>query len=210
METFLSSIPSMGATSEFYISHPLPIRHTILNRTVEQDQEIINYFLKYKDGSPQRISNLSGWKTDTKIHLTDFEVIKNLLLDVFNLSLSFHGMRNTNKMFITPESKIDVDAEVWFAEYQPGDCAEEHDHAGQSRTSFCYYLDAETNSSPLTFVQKEWTNNGPMTVSKTNLPVAQGLLAMWPSVLKHEVAKTDKRRYIIAGNINDLSYKEDY
>ena len=102
------------------------------------------------------------------------------------------------------------DAEVWFAEYQPGDCAEEHDHAGQSRTSFCYYLDAETNSSPLTFVQKEWTNNGPMTVSKTNLPVAQGLLAMWPSVLKHEVAKTDKRRYIIAGNINDLSYKEDY
>ena len=103
------------------------------------------------------------------------------------------------------EESYDIDAEVWFAEYLKGDSADEHNHTWSSRSSFVYYLDVEDNGSPLTFVQKHWRNNGEInTVREIDLDVKRGTLVMFPSFVDHKVRETRSKRYVIAGNINDI------
>jgi len=210
METFKDkNIIRHPAVSTIYMDYPAPIKHTVLPRTKEQDKKIIDYFLDLKkQGTQDRLSNVTGWKSSWKSHIEHPEVLRDLIHQIAQFHVSYFAKpRNDGEVpdFIKEAENYDIDAEVWFAEYLKGDSADEHNHTWISRSSFVYYLDVEDNGSPLTFVQKHWRNNGEInTVREIDLDVKRGTLVMFPSFVDHKVRETRSKRYVIAGNINDI------
>lgn len=210
METFKDkNIIRHPAVSTIYIDYPAPIKHTVLPRTKEQDKKIIDYFLDLKkQGTQDRLSNVTGWKSSWKSHIEHSEVLDELIYQIAQFYVSYFAKpRNDSDVpdFVKEAENYDIDAEVWFAEYLKGDSADEHNHTWNSRSSFVYYLDVEDNGSPLTFVQKHWRNSGEInTVREIDLDVKRGTLVMFPSFVDHKVRETRSKRYVIAGNINDI------
>jgi hypothetical protein len=72
-----------------------------------------------------------------------------------------------------------------------------------------YYLDVGENSSPLTFVQLEDQKNELQKVDEIHLPVYNDMIVMFPSIVHHKVYASKTKRYILAGNINDISYEDE-
>jgi hypothetical protein len=214
MQTFKDkNILRHPAVSTVYLDYPAPIKHTTLLRSKEDDKKIIDFFLNLKDqGTPDRLSNVTGWKSDWKSHILYHEVLDDLFREIVEFHNNyFVGPRNSEEVpdFVKQSGNYNIDAEVWFAEYLPGDSADEHNHTWSSRSSFVYYLDVEEGGSPLTFVQKNWRNHGAIdTVREIDLQVHQGTLVLFPSFLDHKVKATNSKRYLIAGNINDITYIE--
>lgn len=212
MQTFKDkNILRHPAVSTIYLDYPAPIKHTNLGRSRDEDQKIIDFFLNLKEqGTPDRISNVTGWKSDWKSHILYQEVLDDLFREIIQFHITyFVEPRNSGDVpeFVRAEQNYNIDAEVWFAEYLPGDSADEHNHTWSSRSSFVYYLDVEEGGSPLTFVQKHWRNHGAIdTVREIDLDVYNGTLVLFPSFLDHKVKPTTSKRYLIAGNINDITY----
>ena len=69
-----------------------------------------------------------------------------------------------------------------------------------SEFAACYYVDAEPGCAPVIFenVVKDGVhdNNQPLTLQPQN-----GMLAIWPAILHHEVPPTKGRRMCISMNI---------
>jgi hypothetical protein len=214
MQTFKdNNIIKHPAVSTLYVDYPAPVKHTNLCRSKEDDQKIIDFFLDLKtQGAPDRLSNVTGWKSDWKSHILYQDALDNLFREIVQFYINyFVEPRNSQDVpdFIKESENYNIDAEVWFAEYLPGDSADEHNHTWSSKASFVYYLDIEEGGSPLTFVQKHWRNHGSIdTVKEIDLHVHQGTLVLFPSFLDHKVKETTSKRYLIAGNINDITYIE--
>ena len=212
MQTFRDkNIIKQSAVSTVYIDYPAPIKHTVLSRTKNEDKEIIDFFLDLKNkGTEDRLSNITGWKSDWKSHILYPDVLGELLHEVAQFHVNyFCPPRNSHEVpdFVKSAENYDIDAEVWFAEYLPNDSADEHNHTWSSKSSFVYYLDVEEEGSPLTFVQKHWRNHGAIdTVKEIDLNVGRGTLVLFPSFLDHKVKPTRSKRYVVAGNINDIVY----
>lgn len=211
MQTFKDKrLNNQSAVSTIYIDHPCPIKHVKLDRTTSQDQKIINFFLDLKKSGVQSLSsNVSGWHSDWKSH----KLYPDVLSELCNSIIEYHNAYVCNPRPLTENPNFqsptyNMDAQVWFAEYLPGDRADAHHHSWTPKTSFVYYLDVEEGGAPLTFKQKKWFDYGDMDyVRSVDLNVHQGMLVMFPSFLHHEVKPTKKKRYVIAGNINDISVK---
>lgn len=193
-----------NAISTAFIDHPVPIHHAKLLRAAADDQEIIDFFLKLKhNGTSDRTSNLTGWTSEWDSHLRYPLILDSLVREIAEFHSKFvmnprHGS-GTNDQLV-------LDAEIWFAEYNKGDYADEHNHTWSTRTSFVYFLGIEQDSSPLTFVQKYWRPEGTIsTVKEMDLYVSSGTLVLFPGFINHKVRPTDGKRFVIAGNINDIS-----
>lgn len=204
-----------NALSTLYIDHPIAVKHGHLGRTVKQDQKIIDYFDKLKLENPEirSDSNLTGWKTEWNAHVEHQEVLNNLMIEIlrwYNYHVSHPRNDHIPEPFKEGEN-YDLDAEVWYTEYQPGDRADEHTHGSVSRTSFVYYLHTDDEGSPLTFVQKGKAqySDFPTTQGEIHLPTYSGMLVMFPSFMYHKVHPTKTVRNVLAGNINDILYRVD-
>ena len=79
-------------------------------------------------------------------------------------------------------------------QYEGGDYAQSHDHFPNS-FSCVYYIDVEEDCSPIIFEGELEINPKP------------GMVVIFPSVLMHEVPKTDKKRMVISMNFNVEEYK---
>lgn len=205
----------INSMSTLYIDHPIPVRHGHLGRNVKQDQKIINYFNELKESNPdiRDDSNLTGWKTDWNAHIDHEKVLGDLVDDIIrwhNCYIS-HPRNDHVPQPFKMEERYDLDAEVWYTEYQPGDRADEHTHGTVSRTSFVYYLHTDDESAPLTFVQKGMAqySSFPSTQAEIHLPTYSGMIVFFPSFMYHKVNPTKTVRNIVAGNINDIIYKVD-
>lgn len=198
--------------STLFVDYPCPIRHGHLGRTKQEDKVIIDYFKKYKADNPDyEPSNLSGWRTTWNAHIDHEQILSGLMMDILqwhNTNVS-HPRNDYVPDFIKQKQDFDLDAEVWYTEYDKGDYADEHHHGTVSRTSFVYYLDCEDDGSPLTFVKKATPMYGafPKTVELFNLNTYPGMIVFFPSFLHHRVDPTRSKRYVLAGNINDIIYK---
>ena len=210
MQTFKDkNIIKQTAVSTIYVDYPAPIKHTTLNRSKKQDAEIIKFFLALKEqGVEDRVSNITGWKSSWDSHIKYPEILGQLIHDIAEFHINyFSPPRNSANVpeLVKNEGNYDIDAEVWFAEYLAGDSADEHNHTWSSKSSFVYYLDISEGGSPLTFVQKHWRNHGAIdSVREIDLVVHPGTLVLFPSFLDHKVKPTKSKRYVIAGNINDI------
>lgn len=202
------------ACSTTYMNFPVPIKHGSLGRKIRDNQKIIDYFLEQKEqGNGHTPGNGQGWKTDWHIHLDHKEVLNDLILDIVRWH-NYHVSDPRNSDIPEPmkqQENFDLDANVWFQEYLPGQISPMHDHGTLSRTSWVYYLKVEDDSSPLTFVRKNIDRFGDISFEDDiHLPVFNDMLVMFPSYLLHSVYPCDTVRYVLAGNFNDISYRNDF
>ena len=195
--------------STLYISHPTAIRHGPLGVSKQSRQSIVEYFLKLK-GESQPTNE--SWKTGHDIHL-DHDIL-NPLLDQIHLWYcnNIVGPRGPKFMQdqVWPNTKFfDIDAEVWFQESLPGQGCPQHEHGTLSRYSWVYYLDVGESNNPLTFVEMKETKNEVFPVDEIHLPVYNDMIVMFPSIIHHKVYPVNTTRYVLAGNINDITQKEN-
>jgi hypothetical protein len=196
--------------STLYISQPVPIRHGPVGfRNPELRQNIIEHFLKLKEESEP--TNQS-WKTSHDIHI-DHDILTPLL-DKIHLWYCHNVVGPRGPKFITNQvwndtKQFNVDAEVWFQESLPGQGCPQHEHGTLSRYSWVYYLDVGESNSPLTFVQLGENKNEISPVDEINLPVYNDMVVMFPSTIHHKVYPVNTTRYVLAGNINDITYREN-
>ena len=195
--------------STLYISHPTAIRHGPLGVNKQSRQSIVEHFLKLKDKSQP---TNESWKTGHDIHLE--HDILNPLLDQIHLWYcnNIVGPRGPKFMQdqVWPNTKFfDIDAEVWFQESLPGQGCPQHEHGTLSRYSWVYYLDVGESNNPLTFVEMKETKNEVFPVDEIHLPVYNDMIVMFPSIIHHKVYPVNTTRYVLAGNINDITQKEN-
>jgi len=200
-----------NSCSTLYISHPIAIRHGALGYS--NRKQIVDYFLDYKEqGKGIPATETTGWKTDWHIHYE--HRILDSLLDSIHLWYTRNICVPRGPKFIVDQGfndtkSLGIDAEVWFQEYMPGQVSHQHEHGTLSRYSWVYYLDVGENNSPLTFVQLQESKNEISTVDEIHLPVYNDMIVMFPSFIHHKVYPSNTKRYIIAGNINDIKLEEN-
>jgi hypothetical protein len=88
---------------------------------------------------------------------------------------------------------------MWAMMYEDTEWTKRHSHF-PSDFAACYYVDVEPGCAPVIFesVVKDGVNdnNQPLTLQPQN-----GMLAIWPAILHHEVPPTKGRRMCISMNI---------
>ena len=185
------------AVGTFHIDHPMSVYTCMLDIN---NKDIINHFLQLKKQQQSALDNLSGWSSESNIHET-----QPIVLDLFKEVIQTYISKICPPRGNTNLSSMEVDANMWFSEYNAGDYADEHFHSVLPRISFVYYLESTDDSSPLTFCQKHWLDYGEYkTVREIDLEVTTGMLVLFPSILYHKVKPTKSKRYVIAGNIFDI------
>ena len=84
--------------------------------------------------------------------------------------------------------------DCWYARYDKGDYAEEHDH-GKKSISFVYYVNTPVGSSPLYFSEYD-----------TTVDAEEGNIVMFPGNVKHSVPPNNcDNRVIVAGNLSIMN-----
>ena len=199
--------------STFYVPHPVPVIQGSLGRDRQSDQSIIKYFQSVKEeGQGIPASADKGWKTDWYAHV-DHSKVLSPLLDQIHLWYCNNVVGARGPKFITDykfqnTNNLHIDANVWFQEYLPGQISPQHDHGTLSKYSWVYYLHVDKDPSPLTFVSSKENKGELEIVDEIHCPVYNGMIVMFPSFLQHKVYPCDTVRYVLAGNINDIEYKE--
>lgn len=199
------------SVSTTYVDHPCKIQHGFLGRSLNDDKPIIKYFKDIRKQNPEyKKSDLSSWRTDWEAHIEHHDILNELMMDIIRWH-NLHVMPPRNDYIheqLKAQEDFDIDAEVWYTEYDVNDKADEHHHGQISRTSFVYYLDCEPGGSPLTFVKKAVPQYGLyQSVEEFDLQTYPGMIVFFPSFLHHKVYPTTSKRYVLAGNINDIIYK---
>lgn len=200
-----------NAVSTLYISQPSIIRHGPLGLQPPDRQLILNHFIQYKTDNESFGKSGQGWRTDNYIH-QEHDILAPFL-DRVHIWYCNNVVGPRGPKFITDynwknTNNLEIDCEVWFQELLPGQSCPKHEHGTLSRYSWVYYLDVDKNASPLTFTELKEYKNQIIEVDNVILPVYNDLLVMFPGTMLHHVEPTNTKRYIIAGNINDIAYKE--
>ncbi len=194
-----------------HVHFPVSVKSGSLGRNAKDNNNLIKYFLSLKEqGQGSSPGFKQGWKTDWN---TDSDpILDSLLCDVYNWYINHIAPPTNYKDYpkIMHDSlELDVDANVWFQESLPGEECPIHDHGTISKNSWVYYLEVGHLPSPLTFPIINYNSYGdPKIVDQTHLPVYNDCIVMFPSMLPHLVKPAETTRYIIAGNINNIIYKE--
>lgn len=199
------------ACSTLHISQPVAIRHGPIGYASEHRQQIIEHFLKQKEQSDTYGQPGQGWRTHNHIH-TENDIL-NPLLDLIHCWYCNNVVGPRGPKFVTDwnwsnTNNLEIDAEVWFQELEPGQGCPKHEHGTLSRYSWVYYLDVSNGASPLTFTELKEHKGEMNEVDILHLPVYNDMIVMFPSTLLHQVYPVQNKRYILAGNINDITYKE--
>lgn len=199
--------------STLYVPQIVPVKHGYLGRDHNSDLKIIKYFLDFKnEGNGIPATNSTGWKTDWYAHQDHSEILSPLL-DTIHLWYCNNVVGARGPKFITDyafqnTNNLHIDANVWFQEYLPGQTSPQHDHGTLARYSWVYYMSVDKNPSPLTFVTLGDKKGELEVVDEISCPVYNGMIIMFPSFMQHKVYPCDTLRYVLAGNINDIEYKE--
>ena len=193
------------------VHFPVTVKSGALGRNAKDNKELLQYFMQQKEqgegGSPGVNQGWKrGWDRDVD------PILYPLLNDVYTWYTKYIAPPTNHKDY--PEVMHDsldlaVDANVWFQHSLPGEECPVHDHGVISKTSWVYYLEVGEQPSPLTFPIVNVDSYGEYNVvDETHLPVYNDCIVMFPSLLPHLVHPAPTSRYIIAGNINDIRYKD--
>ena len=178
-----------------FVSKPMPIFSTIFEDHVEFNQYMKQVILEHRQNNPEsNNSNVKAWHSswDTHEHNLKFQpLVDRTLLTCDYISQSFfHSIPD-----LTSYTVVDL----WAIMYEDYEYTDRHSHFG-SDFSACYYVDVELDSSPIIFesIRNDGVNdnNQPLTIQPQN-----GMLAIWPAILHHEVPPTKGRRMCISMNI---------
>tara|TARA_B100000900_G_scaffold406536_1_gene417710 strand:- start:776 stop:1390 length:615 start_codon:yes stop_codon:yes gene_type:complete len=199
------------AVSTLHFSQPVAIRHGSLGIQKAYRDSILEHFIKFKEQNETYGQPGQGWRTHNQIH-QDEEILTPLLDAIHvwyvNNITGPRGPKMISDWQWQNTNNLEIDCEVWFQELLPGQGCPKHEHGTLSRYSWVYYLNVDDGATPLVFTKLQEQKNELSEVDTTLLSVYNDLLVMFPSTLLHHVEPAESNRYIIAGNINDVVYKE--
>ena len=177
-----------------YVHKPLPIFVTILEDHEKIDQYFKEVIVEHRQKYPQDIeSNVKAWHSSWTTHHENpkFQPIVDIVVDACRFISK--GYFNCN----------DIDFHIlnlWAMMYEDTEWTKRHSHF-PSDFAACYYVDVEPGSAPVVFEPQidDKINNKqePLILQPQN-----GMLAIWPAIIHHEVPPTKGRRMCISMNID--------
>jgi hypothetical protein len=198
----------MAHVKEIFISNPTSIKYGFLDRSTQENQTIIDFFkdLRIKKKMIEQKSN--GWKSDWFIHEDHPEILDSFMNQIIRFFIDNIGTPRNNLLpeRIKENANIDLDANVWFQGYDQGDSSPIHNHSEFSRYSFSYYLN-EVIDDPLILIETKLVDGNIITGDETSINIKQDMIVFFPSYVLHKVNPVKSKRFVIAGNINDIAYK---
>ena len=177
-----------------YVPKQMAVFTTILDDHVEMNRYLKQVILEHRQKFPETTkSNVKAWHSSWTTHVENpkFQPLIDRILDAckFISEGYYEGGNNL-------EYKV---LNLWAMMYEDTEWTKRHSHF-PSDFAAVYYVDVEPGSSPVIFesVVKDGVNdnNQPLTLQPQN-----GMLAIWPAILHHEVPPTKGRRMCISMNI---------
>ena len=184
-------------TSEFdiqYVPKQMAVFTTILDDHVEFNKYLKQVILEHRQKFPESTkSNVKAWHSSWTTHLENpkFQPLIDRILDACKfISAGYYEGGNDLQYKVI---------NMWAMMYEDTEWTKRHSHF-PSDFAVAYYVDVEPGCAPVIFesVVKDGINdnNQPLTLQPQN-----GMLAIWPAILHHEVPPTKGRRMCISMNI---------
>ena len=177
-----------------YVPKQMAVFTTILDDHVEFNKYLKQVILEHRQNNPETTeSNVKAWHSSWTTHLENpkFQPLIDRILDAckFISEGYYEGGNDLQYKVIN----------FWAMMYEDTEWTKRHSHF-PSDFAACYYVDVEPGCAPVIFesVVKDEVNdnNQPLTLQPQN-----GMLAIWPAILHHEVPPTKGRRMCISMNI---------
>ena len=177
-----------------HVSKPLPVFTIILDDHVEFNKYLKEVILEHRQKFPETTkSNVKAWHSSWVTHKENpkFQPLVDITLDACKfISAGYFECGDIEYNVIN----------LWAMMYEDTEWTKRHSHF-PSDFAACYYVDVEPGCSPIIFesVQKDGINDNdqPLTLQPQN-----GMLAIWPAILHHEVPPTKGGRMCISMNID--------
>ncbi len=190
----------MNAFEIQHVNKPMAVFTTILHDHVEFNKYLKQVILEHRQKFPEATeSNVKAWHSSWTTHQENpkFQPLVDRVIDACKfIAAGYYEC-----------SDIDYHVKnMWVMMYEDTEWTKRHSHY-PSDFAMCYYVDVEDGCAPLIFesVVKDGIHddNKPLTLQPQN-----GMLAIWPGILHHEVPPTKGRRMCISMNIKkgDFSY----
>ena len=184
--------------STFEIQHvpkPMAVFTTILDDHVEMNRYLKQVILEHRQKFPETTkSNVKAWHSSWQTHDENpkFQPLVDRVVDACKvISEGYYEGGNDLEYHVI---------NMWAMMYEDTEWTKKHSHF-PSDFAVAYYVDVEPGCAPVIFesVQKDGVNdnNQPLTLQPQN-----GMLAIWPAILHHEVPPTKGRRMCISMNID--------
>ena len=177
-----------------YVPKQMAVFTTILDDHVEINKNLKQVILDHRQKFPETTkSNVKAWHSSWQTHHENpkFQPLIDIVLSACKFisagyyeggDIAFHVLN------------------MWAMMYEDTEWTKRHAHF-PSDFAVCYYVDVEPGGAPIIFesVLKDGVhnNNKPLTIQPQN-----GMLAIWPAILHHEVPPTKGRRMCISMNID--------
>ena len=176
-----------------HVSKPMAVFTTILDDHIEMNKYLKQVILEHRQKFPETTkSNVKAWHSSWTTHVENpkFQPLVDRVLDACKfISAGYYECGDIEYNVIN----------MWAMMYEDTEWTKKHSHF-PSDFAVAYYVDVEPGCAPVIFesVQKDGVhdNNQPLTLQPQN-----GMLAIWPAILHHEVPPTKGRRMCISMNI---------
>jgi len=176
-----------------HVSKPMAVFTTILDDHIEMNKYLKQVILEHRQKFPETTkSNVKAWHSSWTTHVENpkFQPLVDRVLDACKfISAGYYECGDIEYNVIN----------MWAMMYEDTEWTKKHSHF-PSDFAVAYYVDVEPGCAPVIFesVVKDGVNddNKPLTLQPQN-----GMLAIWPAILHHEVPPTKGRRMCISMNI---------
>ena len=185
-------MPNQFKTDHVYKA--LPVFSTVFEDHVEFNKYMKQVILEHRQKNPEDIeSNVKAWHSSWVTHEENpkFQPLVDRVCSACKfISEGYFQCQVTEYSIIN----------LWAMMYEDGEHTIRHSHF-PSDFSAVYYVDVEPGCAPVLFEvpQNDGVNDkgGNLTLQPQN-----GMLAIWPSILHHEVPPTKGKRMCISMNID--------
>ena len=185
-----------------YVPKQMAVFTTILDDHVEFNKYLKQVILEHRQNNPATTkSNVKAWHSSWVTHQENpkFQPLVDRVLDACKFISA--GYYESEGIEYYPSN-------MWAMMYEDTEWTKRHSHF-PSDFAVAYYVDVEPGCAPVIFenVVKDGVhdNNQPLTLQPQN-----GMLAIWPAILHHEVPPTKGRRMCISMNIDKGKCNESY
>jgi len=177
-----------------YVPKQMAVFTTILEDHVQFNKYMKDVILNHRRENPATTkSNVKAWHSSWVTHQQNpnFQPLVDLTLNACNfIAAGYYEGGDTIEYNVI---------NLWAMMYEDTEWTKKHSHF-PSDFAACYYVDVEPGCAPVIFesVEKDGVNdnNQPLTLQPQN-----GMLAIWPAILHHEVPPTKGRRMCVSMNI---------
>ena len=183
----------MNTLEILHVPKQMAVFTTILDDHVEVNKYLKQVILEHRQNNPETTkSNVKAWHSSWVTHQENpkFQPLVDRVLDACKfISAGYYECDYIEYNVIN----------MWAMMYEDTEWTKRHSHF-PSDYACCYYVDVESGCAPVIFesVVKDGVNdnNQPLILQPQN-----GMLAIWPAILHHEVPPTKGRRMCISMNI---------